>query len=56
MRNQNIAIPSTLDLQRIWSDLSNADREVFLGHSNDELTSEDSAKLMQLLANLRKQR
>ena len=52
----HMPIPSMEQLQSIWSNLSEADRIVLLGHSKEDLSLADNAKLMKILSNLKNKR
>lgn len=41
-------------LDRVWSQMSSADRHALLGHDGDELTAADKVTLAKLAAGLRK--
>jgi DNA-directed RNA polymerase specialized sigma24 family protein len=46
-------VPSVAELLRIWSSLPAADREVLLGHSREDLSAADLARLMKVIVALK---
>ena len=49
--SESVAVPpaKTDRVQQIWSQLSGADRNVILGHSEDMLSSEDRQRFVRIM-------